>query len=48
MKKSTLIDKFLDLLSSRSSLREIQNNFIDANIMRDSSINQNITDNVNR
>ncbi|HDW7669206.1 TPA: abortive infection family protein, partial [Staphylococcus aureus] len=40
MKKSTLIDKFLDLLSSRSSLREIQNNFIDANIMRDSSINQ--------
>ena len=38
--KSTLIDKFLDLLSSRSSLREIQNNFIDANIMRDSSINQ--------
>ncbi|WP_262377787.1 succinate dehydrogenase assembly factor 2 [Staphylococcus aureus] len=40
MKKSTLIDKFLDLLSSRSSLREIQNNFIDADIMRDSSINQ--------
>ncbi|HGZ8829823.1 TPA: hypothetical protein ACRVH1_001850 [Staphylococcus aureus] len=42
MKKSTLIDKFLDLLSSRSSLREIQNNFIDADIMRDSSINQKI------
>lgn len=39
MKKSTLIDKFLDLLSSRSSLREIENNFIDADIMRDSSIN---------
>lgn len=40
MKKSTLIDKFLDLLSSRSTLREIENNFIDADIMRDSSINQ--------
>ncbi|WP_436942170.1 abortive infection family protein [Staphylococcus xylosus] len=40
MKKSILIDKFLDLLSSRSSLREIENNFIDADIMRDSSVNQ--------
>lgn len=40
MKKSTLIDKFLDLLSSRSTLREIHNNFIDADIIRDSSINQ--------
>ncbi|MBV5141451.1 abortive infection family protein [Staphylococcus xylosus] len=40
MKKSTIIDKFLDLLSSRSSLREIENNFIDADIMRDSFINQ--------
>lgn len=40
MKKLTLIDKFLDLLSSRSALREIQNNFSDADIMRDSSINQ--------
>lgn len=38
MKKSTLIDKFLDLLSSRSALREINNNFIDADIMRDSFI----------
>ncbi len=39
MKKPTIIDKFLDLLSSRSSLREIETNFIDADIMRDSSIN---------
>ncbi|MDK4074936.1 abortive infection family protein [Staphylococcus pseudintermedius] len=40
MKKSTLIDKFLDILSSRSVLREIENNFIDAGIMKDSSIDQ--------
>lgn len=39
MKKSTLIDNFLDILSSRSVLREIENIFIDASIMRDSSIN---------
>lgn len=37
--KEDIIDKFLDLLSSRSSLREIETNFIDADIMRDSSIN---------
>ncbi|EGS80632.1 hypothetical protein LZT85_07300 [Staphylococcus epidermidis] len=40
MKKSTLINKFLEILYSRSLLREIENKFIDAGIMRDSSIDQ--------
>lgn len=39
MKKLIFIDKFLDLFFLRSLFREIQNNFIDVNIMRDSFIN---------
>lgn len=38
MNRQMLIDKFLNILSSRSVLEEIENTFIDANISRNPDV----------